>query len=89
MMTLEWMSAIYEFELTGQLASSVSTFHACLYVLAAVLLAVGLLSIPTVIKQHRCCTCVYSCSVCLIMLVLLGFTIPLMALFFVRPTHME
>ena len=89
MMTTEWMSAIYEFELTGALASSVSNFHISLYVLATVLLGVGLLAIPTVIKQHRCCTCIYSCSVCIIMLILLIFTIPLMALYFVRPSHME
>ena len=85
----EWMAAIYEFELTGTLAATVSYLHISLYVLAGLLLTVGLATIPTVIKHNRCCTCVFSTSICLIILIMVAFTIPIMAIYFVRPSRME
>ena len=85
----EWMAAIYEFELTGTLASIVSYMHICLYILAGLLLTVGLTTIPTVIKQHRCCTCIFSTSVCILILIMVAFTIPIMAIYFVNSSRME
>lgn len=50
MMMNEWMSSIYEFEATGTLAGINKTMHIGFFILSGILLLLGLLGIPTVIK---------------------------------------